>query len=181
MQDGLLTISKLMQIEMPNAFFAFLSACGSAMGDRRQPHETVHLAASMLFAGFKSVLATMWCVYLTFCLLAIVESSIVDGILDGHMLLGRWWMRMDQRWLALFMKRYSRQKTTNRTLSYTSTPIQLHMGLMKQCASYERMESGLSDGLHLFIMEFSSRTADVEDALRSDCDQDLNIFEHALY
>lgn len=60
MHDGLLTISKLMQVEMPNAFFAFLSACESATGDRRQPHETVHLAASMLFAGFKSVLATMW-------------------------------------------------------------------------------------------------------------------------
>lgn len=62
MQDGLLTISRLMRIEMPNAFLAVLSACESAMGDRRQPHEAVHLAASMLFAGFKSVLATMWCV-----------------------------------------------------------------------------------------------------------------------
>lgn len=72
MQDGLLTISKLMQIEMPNAFFAFLSACGSAMGDRRQPHETVHLAASMLFVGYRSVLATMWYAHPTFCLVNIV-------------------------------------------------------------------------------------------------------------
>lgn len=77
MQDGLLTISKLMQIEMPNAFFAFLSACGSAMGDRRQPHETVHLAASMLFVGYRSVLATMWYVRSTFCLVTITLMMII--------------------------------------------------------------------------------------------------------
>jgi CHAT domain-containing protein len=40
--------------------FAFLSACETAKGDRSQPDQAVHLAASLLFCGFRSVIATMW-------------------------------------------------------------------------------------------------------------------------
>jgi CHAT domain-containing protein len=60
MHDGLLTISTLMPVPLPNAFLAFLSACETAKGDLRQPNQIVHLAATMLFAGFKSVIATLW-------------------------------------------------------------------------------------------------------------------------
>jgi CHAT domain-containing protein len=60
LDDGLLTVSKLMELELPNAFLAVLSACETAKGDATQPDQAVHLAASMLFAGFKSVVATMW-------------------------------------------------------------------------------------------------------------------------
>jgi CHAT domain-containing protein len=58
--DGRLTISKLMELKLDNAFLAFLSACETAKGDKEQPDQAMHLAAVMLFSGFKSVVATMW-------------------------------------------------------------------------------------------------------------------------
>jgi CHAT domain-containing protein len=58
--DGTLTVSHLMDLDLKDAFFAFLSACETAKGDDNLPDQTVHLAATMLFVGFRSVVATMW-------------------------------------------------------------------------------------------------------------------------
>jgi CHAT domain-containing protein len=58
--DGLLPVSKMMELELSSAFLAVLSACETAKGDIEQPDQVIHLAATMLFAGFKSVVATMW-------------------------------------------------------------------------------------------------------------------------
>jgi CHAT domain-containing protein len=60
--DGRLTIEHLMDMRIPNSFLAFLSACETAKGDAAQPDQVMHLAAAMLFCGFKGVVATMWCV-----------------------------------------------------------------------------------------------------------------------
>jgi CHAT domain-containing protein len=60
MHDGMLTLSQLMELDVPNAAVAFLSACETAMGDGNLPDESVHLAAAMLFLGFRSVVGTMW-------------------------------------------------------------------------------------------------------------------------
>lgn len=61
LRDGLLTISRLMPMKpLPNAFLACLSACETAKSDASQPDQAVHLAAAMLFTGFRSVVATMW-------------------------------------------------------------------------------------------------------------------------
>lgn len=60
MQDRQLTVSRLMTLNLPKAFFAFLSACSTASGDIKQPNQAVNLASTMLFTGFKSVVATMW-------------------------------------------------------------------------------------------------------------------------
>jgi CHAT domain-containing protein len=60
LEDKLLPVSKLMQLELPQAFLAVLSACETAKGDAMQPDQAIHLAATVLFAGFKSVVATMW-------------------------------------------------------------------------------------------------------------------------
>jgi CHAT domain-containing protein len=62
LRDGPLTISKLMKLKLPSAMLAFLSACETAKGDVNQPDQAVHLAASLLFCGFRSVVATMWSV-----------------------------------------------------------------------------------------------------------------------
>jgi CHAT domain-containing protein len=67
LEDTLLSASKLMQLDLPRAFLAVLSACETAKGDASQPDQAIHLAATMLFAGFKSVVATMWCVFCIFC------------------------------------------------------------------------------------------------------------------
>jgi CHAT domain-containing protein len=60
LSNGLLTVSKLMHLSLDKAWFAYLSACETAKSDTNQPDQVVHLAAAMLHAGFKSVVATMW-------------------------------------------------------------------------------------------------------------------------
>jgi CHAT domain-containing protein len=58
--DGRLTISELMRMDIKHGFLAFLSACETAKGSDEQPDQAMHLAAAMIFARFKSVIATMW-------------------------------------------------------------------------------------------------------------------------
>jgi CHAT domain-containing protein len=60
LSDGRLTISKVMEMKFDNPFLAFLSACETAKGDQDQPDQVMHLAAAMMFLGFKTVVATMW-------------------------------------------------------------------------------------------------------------------------
>jgi CHAT domain-containing protein len=60
MQDGKLAIEDIMQLNLPHAVLAYLSACQTAKGDKNVPDQAVHLASSMLFCGFKSVIGTMW-------------------------------------------------------------------------------------------------------------------------
>jgi CHAT domain-containing protein len=69
LKDGDLTIEDIMRLSLPQAVLAVLSACQTAKGDKNMPDQAVHIAASMLFCGFKSVIGTMWyvnnhvCVY----------------------------------------------------------------------------------------------------------------------
>jgi CHAT domain-containing protein len=60
LDDGDLKVSNIVGQHIPNASLAFLSACETAKGDQRTPDEVVHLAATMLFAGFRGVVGTMW-------------------------------------------------------------------------------------------------------------------------
>ena len=45
---------------LTNAEFVYLSACHTAVGDEESPDEVIHLASAMQFAGFRSVIGTMW-------------------------------------------------------------------------------------------------------------------------
>ena len=58
--DDDLKLEDLIKTPLPHAEFAFLSACQTATGDQRLAEEAVHLAAGMLLAGYRSVIATMW-------------------------------------------------------------------------------------------------------------------------
>jgi CHAT domain-containing protein len=67
LSDGCLKISQIMRTlenddtNMTNCMkLAFLSACETAKGDAKTPDEALHLAATLLFMGFRSVVATMW-------------------------------------------------------------------------------------------------------------------------
>lgn len=60
LQDETLTMSRLIEVKMPRAFLAVLSACETAKGDREQPDQAAHLASALMFAGFKSIVGTMW-------------------------------------------------------------------------------------------------------------------------
>ncbi|KAJ7838843.1 CHAT domain-containing protein [Mycena leptocephala] len=55
-----LTLSNIIKLALPYADLAFLSACHTATGDRSLEEESVHLAAGMLSAGYRGVIATMW-------------------------------------------------------------------------------------------------------------------------
>ncbi|KAF9013095.1 CHAT domain-containing protein [Cyathus striatus] len=57
-----LTLQEMMKLDLPCAGLAFLSACQTATGAKDLPEEAVHLAAGMLFAGYKGVVATMWAI-----------------------------------------------------------------------------------------------------------------------
>jgi CHAT domain-containing protein len=63
LHDGRLSISDLMSLNLDQALLAFGGACETAKGDDNQPDQVVHLAAGMLFAGFRSVIATLWYVF----------------------------------------------------------------------------------------------------------------------
>ena len=61
LEDGRLELGRITGSVLPStAEFAFLSACQTASGDDTLSEEAVHLAASMLFVGYRSVIATMW-------------------------------------------------------------------------------------------------------------------------
>jgi CHAT domain-containing protein len=62
LHDGTLSLAKITQESFKNKGLAFLSACQTARGDTNLPDEAVHLASSMLVAGYPSVIATMWSV-----------------------------------------------------------------------------------------------------------------------
>lgn len=60
MHDGDLTLRDILQKNLPQAQFAFLSACHSAKVSETLPDEALHPAAGMMFAGYQSVIGTMW-------------------------------------------------------------------------------------------------------------------------
>jgi CHAT domain-containing protein len=62
LHDGRLMLEKVMHLHLSKARLAYLSACETASTDEWQPDEAINLAATMLFVGFRSVIATMWCV-----------------------------------------------------------------------------------------------------------------------
>jgi CHAT domain-containing protein len=91
LRGGMLTISKLMELRLDRPWFAFLSACETAKGDAEQPDQVMHLAAAMLFAGFKSVVATMWSVHLSKCAVIMNLTQICRSMNDADgPLLAEW-------------------------------------------------------------------------------------------
>jgi CHAT domain-containing protein len=60
LHDGPLLLFTIAYNQLPKADFAFLSACSTASGSDHLPDEAMHIAAGMLKAGFRSVVATMW-------------------------------------------------------------------------------------------------------------------------
>ena len=55
-----LKLRDIIALSRPRGGLAFLSACQTAMGDRDLSDEAIHIAAGMLFAGYGSVIGTMW-------------------------------------------------------------------------------------------------------------------------
>jgi hypothetical protein len=60
LNDGNLELSQIASKRLHTARFAFLSVCDAAAGIQGLPGEAMHLAGGLQFAGFQSVIATMW-------------------------------------------------------------------------------------------------------------------------
>ncbi|CAG8589211.1 16081_t:CDS:2, partial [Acaulospora colombiana] len=60
LEDGHLTLEEIIKLDLPNAEFAFLSACQTTTGEESLSDEAVHIAGGMLLAGYRGVVATMW-------------------------------------------------------------------------------------------------------------------------
>ncbi|KAH7887150.1 TPR-like protein [Phlebopus sp. FC_14] len=80
LRDGPLTVKKIIQCELQNPEFAFLSACHTMVGDESSPDEAIHLAAAVQFAGFKSVIGTMWSV--DDAVVGDIVSAFYDNLID---------------------------------------------------------------------------------------------------
>ncbi|TFK35107.1 CHAT domain-containing protein [Crucibulum laeve] len=60
LHDGQLELQHILKKSLSKADFAFLSACQTGKGDEKLSEEAVHLAAGMMHAGYRSIVATMW-------------------------------------------------------------------------------------------------------------------------
>ncbi|KAF9001749.1 CHAT domain-containing protein [Cyathus striatus] len=80
LNDGQLTIGELIQKSLPQAEFAFLSACQTSTGDQELSEEAIHLAAGMLAAGYGGVVATMWSILDEYA--PVVAQGVYSYLLD---------------------------------------------------------------------------------------------------
>ena len=55
-----LQLPDIARVSRPHGGLAFLSACHTATGDDQLSEEAIHIAAGMLLAGYRGVIATMW-------------------------------------------------------------------------------------------------------------------------
>ncbi|KAF5338698.1 hypothetical protein D9611_013317 [Ephemerocybe angulata] len=60
LHNGSLDLATIVRSNLKNADLAFLSACQTSTGEEKLSDEAVHLAAGMLAAGYRRVVATMW-------------------------------------------------------------------------------------------------------------------------
>ncbi|KAL5479010.1 hypothetical protein ACEPAI_2298 [Sanghuangporus weigelae] len=78
---GKLTLLDIARANLPNAQFAFLSACHTAEQGRKYAlDEGLHLAAAIQFCGFRSVVGTMWEVL-------DIDCPLLVGIVYGYMMM----------------------------------------------------------------------------------------------
>ncbi|KAF9000813.1 hypothetical protein BDQ17DRAFT_1410126 [Cyathus striatus] len=75
--------------ETTKGCFAFLSACETGTGDESLPEEAVHLAAGVLQAGYRSVIATMWAIDDSYAAMVSKNLSESDRWTDDHNILIR--------------------------------------------------------------------------------------------
>jgi hypothetical protein len=99
--DARLTLLEIVRAHIPTAEFAFLSACHTAeMTEGSVMDEGLHLAAAIQYCGFRSVVGTMWAM----------------------------WMKMVRIWRRIFTKHCSRIRYEIMEYRITKDP-QKHSGL----------------------------------------------------
>jgi len=81
LNDGRLTVAKLIGCHPPKAFLAFLSTCESAANDHEVPDESLNLSAAMLHAGeWKLMHSAIWYQFIEFRILECSGNSLVRDL-----------------------------------------------------------------------------------------------------
>jgi len=96
LHDGQLELSEIMKQKFAVRELAFLSACQTSTGDEKLSEEAVHLAAGMLAAGYRSVVATMWSIKDKFG--PVVAESFYQNLMERGKISGQ--PRVDGRHAA---------------------------------------------------------------------------------
>jgi tetratricopeptide (TPR) repeat protein len=60
LHDGVLPISEVSRLDLPDAELAYLSACSTGHAGRHHADESIHLASAFQLAGFRHVIAGLW-------------------------------------------------------------------------------------------------------------------------
>ncbi|KAG8681626.1 hypothetical protein FRC09_017353, partial [Ceratobasidium sp. 395] len=81
LHGGTLDLSTITRKSITGASLAFLSACQTATGDEKLPEEAVHLAAGMMVAGYRSVIATMWSIHDSDA--PLIAENVYGSLLEG--------------------------------------------------------------------------------------------------
>ena len=81
LHDGRLELAEIMKKPLQRAQLAFLSACQTSAGNERLSEEAVHLAAGMLAAGYRGVVATMWSIQDKYG--PVVAKDFYDSLMSG--------------------------------------------------------------------------------------------------
>ncbi len=63
LNNGTLTLERLLGEDLRQAQFVLLSACQTATGDEENKNESLHLAGGFMAAGFKGAVGTLWAIY----------------------------------------------------------------------------------------------------------------------
>jgi CHAT domain-containing protein len=58
--DGKLELGQILDIDLPQAKFVYLSACETAMGDNKLSNEAMHMVGGFIAAGFLGAIGTLW-------------------------------------------------------------------------------------------------------------------------
>jgi CHAT domain-containing protein len=58
--DRPLYVSELADVDIPNAYLAYLSACTTAVGSTRLLDENMHIASAFQLVGYPHVIAALW-------------------------------------------------------------------------------------------------------------------------
>jgi len=87
LDDGRLELSEIMKQKFAVRELAFLSACQTSAGDEKLSEEAVHLAAGMLAAGYRSVVATMWSIKDQYG--PVVAESFYEDLMERGKIFGK--------------------------------------------------------------------------------------------
>jgi hypothetical protein len=85
LHDRMVEVADLLHMNLPNARLTFLNACETLSRDMERPEEVLHFMAAMFYAGFKSVVGTLWSMYeeVFECDSEMLDIDVVQYALDA--------------------------------------------------------------------------------------------------